>query len=194
MTEMAVDQAGRVEVKSMTKAERRELRRIVARRFKLLKEQLSRRQMEIERALKEQMSAERAASVEKVTKKLSRLAAKQNKLADEYGELMAEAGALGVSIMVNTSGYCDVDGFRGRYGRDPVVADVSADVSRRIFEIQEEAGWGKLSLSELEWQLDEQLAVGELESGSSKEFLAALPTPESLMPLPAGITLPEIEA
>lgn len=194
MTEISVEQAATVDVKQMTKVERRELRRIIKRRFRMLREQLGRRERELSRALAQQVQEEKAASVAKISAKLKPLVERQNKLAETYSSVYEEAARLGVHIdLPTTNQIVALDELKARYGRDPVRAITTDEVQERMAAIREEAGWGKLNLNELEWQLDEQLAVGELESGTAQDFLAALPTVETLLPLPAGITLPELE-
>lgn len=189
---MAGKTPAEVDVKKMTKTERTELRRIVKRRFRMLREQLSRRERELQIALEKQMKEERASAVAKIEKRLKPLIERQNKLAAAYREVYEEASALGVRIALATTQELDPARHAGVYGPG-VTADVRKDVHDRLDEIKEGAGWTRLNLNEFEWQLDEQLAVGELETESASEFLAGLPTVESLLPLPAGVELPAIE-
>jgi hypothetical protein len=183
----------KVDVKLMSKTERRELRRIVARRFKMLRHQLNRRERELERLFAKQVREERAANVAKIEKKLRPLVKRNNALAEQFSLLQAEASDLGVHIQYHGPAMLNPETHAARYGSPPVRAITQDEVRGRLEALKEEAGWGKLNLSELEWRLDEQLAVGELESGSAKEFLETLPSVESLLPLPAGMTLAELE-
>ena len=192
MTELSVEAAEKVAVKQMSKTERKELRRIVARRFRMLRDQLGRREHELRFALRKQFQEEHKANVERIEKKLRPLLARQNKLAEAYDALYEEASALGVAIHIGLPGTVDLDSHRARFGRDPIEASVAGEVEDALQAIKEEAGWSKMNLNQLEWQLDEQLAVGELETDSAQEFLAALPTPETLLPLPEGVELPEL--
>ena len=193
MSEVATE-AAKIDVKSMSKTERTELRRIVRRRFKMLREQLSRRERELFHALKTQAEQERKDAVKEIEKKMKPLIKRQNDLAEAIEKVMEEAYNSDVSLdgklaqrIIPGSKYDDIE-IRAR-------SDIaSSEAAKQLKEIKEEAGWQRLNLEELEWKLDEQLAVGELESGSSKGFLEALPTVESLLPLPKGITLPEIVA
>lgn len=194
MTEMSVESAAKVDVKQMSKTERTELRRIIKRRFRMLKEQLRRREHELTLAIEQQLKEERETSVAKIEAKLKPLFERQNKLAAAYAAVYAEAAELGVMIRLQTTQPIDPARERSMYGRSVgVLPDVHSDAQQRILQIKEEAGWGKLNLNEMEWRLDEQLAVGEIESTSASDFLAALPTVESLLPLPAGVAMPELK-
>jgi len=191
MTEMSIEMAGKVDVKEMTKTERRELRQIVRRRFRMLRDQLHRRERELEYALRQQFEKERKTEVAKVEKRLKTLFEQHNKVVEKFDALREEAAAKGLSIAYGAH----PNWMHWRPDQQPVRATSERELHERIDQIKEEAGWGKLNLNEMEWQMDEQLAVGELESGSSLKFLESLPTVETLLPLPEGITveLPELE-
>lgn len=184
----------KVDVKKMTKAERTELRRIVKRRFKLLREQIARRERELQHAFRKQIDDELASTVAKFESKMKPLIERQNKLAAAWSELFAEAGALDINIRVNNAQKLgSLDELKAQHYYPPVVANSYADAQKRLDEIKEAAGWSKLNLNEMEWRLDEQLAIGELETGSSIDFLSALPTVDTILPLPAGLEVPELE-
>lgn len=193
MSEVATE-AAKVDVKSMSKTERTELRRIVRRRFKMLREQLSRRERELFHALKTQAEQEREDAVKEIEKKMKPLIKRQNDLAKAIEKVEEEAYKKDVKISGNLAKRLTLgskyDGIEIRARGDIA----SSEAAKQLQEIKEEAGWQRLNLEELEWRLDEQLAVGELESGSSKDFLTTLPTVESLLPLPAGVELPAIES
>lgn len=179
----------KIEVKNMTTTERRELRRIVKRRFKVLREQIDRREHELEHAIREQIREENKALIKEFKGKFDTIAKAYNKLVERMEILEKEATAKGVSVH-------DYGAFR--YIREiPVEQRIGfyeqGEIYQRISAIKEEAGWNKLSLEELEWQIDEQLAIGELKSGTSLQFLEALPTVDTLLPLPVGVKLPELE-
>lgn len=195
MTEISVEAAGKVDVKQMSKTERRELRRIVARRFRMLRDQLYRRENELSRAIANQIREEKKASIRKIESRLKPLLDRQNKLHEAFQKVYEEASTLGVQINISTPApAASLTAFRANYGRPPVSAVTNDEIRERMNAIKEQAGWGKLSLNEMEWQLDEQLAVGELESGTANQFLESLPSAETLLPLPDGLKLPEIEA
>jgi hypothetical protein len=191
MTESSVA----VDVKSMTKTERRELRRIVARRFKMLRHQLDVREREVTRALRAKVRGERKAQVAQIERRMKPLIERQNKLAKSWEELYSEAAMLKVSIhLPGAAATINLDAQKARWGRDAVQADTGQEVDGMLDEIKAASGWSNLDLNEMEWRLDEELAIGELESGSAQKFLSALPTVETLLPLPPGVEMPAIEA
>jgi hypothetical protein len=193
MTEVSVESAQKVDVKKMTKTERQELRRIIARRFKVLRDQLHRRERELEYALREQIRQENETAIAKMEKKVAALVTKQNKIAAEWVKLDEEAVATGLNIsQIPAVRDVNLATLKAR-GYKIVDAGDRKEIDRRVKEIKEASGWYSVNLRELEWRLDEQLAVGELETEDSKEFLEALPTIDTLLPLPVGIEIPEIE-
>jgi preprotein translocase subunit SecA len=173
---------------SMTKTERTELRRIIKNRYEHLYEQIAVREGMIAAQFREQLVEKSQAKIDEHTKEIKSLLDDYNKIVDRLNEALRAASDDGLTTPYG-SRYDHADLTRVKFQ----LAGIEREVTRAVQRVREEAGLSKLDLRSDAIALDEELAIGSLQSDDARDFLARIPTIDTLLPLPSG-DVPQIEA
>ncbi len=166
----------------MSKTERNELRKIIKNRFNLLHGQIAQRENEIVNQIRERILAENEA---KLTEWRDKIRAVNNKV-DDAIKAAVEVRDAAVDAGVDVSGFAWERGYP-RHGDFRVgVRGLDQKIYAEMQALRTGAGFEKLNLKQMEMDLDEELALGILETDDARSFLQRVPTVDTLLPLPAG--------
>lgn len=192
----------------MTTREVAELRRIVRMRFEVLGGQIAQRENEVANAIRKLIVKEHEDTIKRAKADVRKATGEITKVTELLEQKIRDLDALihryddeGVTI----SGGHESRHYASRYSaelrswlsRAPdsfVPKDLAAKVKDRMDELKVGAGAQRLNLKEMELDLLEELAVGQLRSDTAQEFLGRIPTVEKLLPLPEGMKEKELRA
>lgn len=178
----------KVERKTMNKEERTEARRLLKRRFELLRMQLAHREQEVAEAIRREITAEYDEKIKKHTEEMETVFDEARELQGRFDRMARDANGDGLQVV----GRLELYGSSS-YERRIVVANLESKVRERLVQVRTAGSAGKLSLHEQELHLEEQLMLAALTSEAAQEFIGQIPTVDALFPLPQGIEVKEIE-
>lgn len=198
-------------VKPMSKTERSELRRLLRLEKKQVTDELIAREKTIKDEIRERILTDIAKDAEAAEKEEAKLIAKAAKLKAEVDDFYARVENDGLSpgeINVQLWAQRKTDAPRVHTyesGRERLtitlpkprwdsesrkLSFVPSDLGRRVqeeFANLTEERWNVQRVVEGEFlELEKELAIGALESGSAKQFLDRIPSAERLLPAPNG--------
>lgn len=185
--------------KPMTATERKELRRIISARFELLDQELTTKKKAISANITKQLTDAKATTIAKYERKLAELAAKAQKLNDQseaLGKEIHEAGltprgtsAARRSLPVSSWQFASTM-TTTRVVRFLAVANIREATDTALSQLLSEHGVASLDLRRLQLNIEEDLALGTLQSQEARDFLSKIPTADKLLPPSAAVAIP----
>ncbi len=169
---------------AMTKTDRKELTSVVRSEFKILKEELRNREMQIASKIRDELEAESKEVVQIAIDRAAEIERKSKELEAEAAALVDEMRREGLEPQGYRGSIIRID-FDNRWQ----AKDIDRRVQRELNNIKTQRGAAELQLARNEQDLVKGLSVGALETEEAKAFLAKIPSLDQLLPSPESVTV-----
>lgn len=167
---------------AMTKTDRKELTSVVRSEFKILRNELRNREMQLASKIRAELEAEAKDATQEAIAAAAALEERADQLERDATALVREMREQGLEPQGYRGSIIRID-FDNRWQ----AKDIDRRVQQQLNAIKTQRGAAELQLDRNEQDLVKELSVGALETEEAKTFLAKIPTLDQLLPAPEAV-------